>query len=109
MQALIRFFRATDSRIFRVRGNSFPAARFSYLPVWFCFTPRFDWLFTEHDCASMRMPSVAQSILSREFFPTGEVDWRTYPDFVGHKNWMLPLSRWPRRQLDGKNSIKTSD
>ena len=31
--------------------------------------------------------NVAQEIYRENFFPEAKVDWRTYPDFVGHKNW----------------------
>jgi len=27
-----------------------------------------------------------QAIYRENFFPEVKVDWRTYPDFVGHKN-----------------------
>src|SRR5437762_5845297 len=61
----------------------------------------------------MRMPSVAKSILSREFFPTGEVNWRTYPDFVGHKNGLnasavtmaKTSARW--QKLDQSQRLQT--
>jgi nitrate/TMAO reductase-like tetraheme cytochrome c subunit len=29
----------------------------------------------------------AQAIYRANFFPEGKVDWRTHPDFVGHKDW----------------------
>jgi nitrate/TMAO reductase-like tetraheme cytochrome c subunit len=53
----------------------------------------------------------AQSIYRQNFFPEVKVDWRTYPDFVGHKNWNGCFRCHDGKHVtaDGKMSIKASD
>ena len=55
--------------------------------------------------------NVAQAIYRENFFPEVKVDWRTYPDFVGHKNWNGCFRCHDGKHIsaDGKNSIKASD
>jgi nitrate/TMAO reductase-like tetraheme cytochrome c subunit len=55
--------------------------------------------------------NVAQEIYRENFFPEVKVDWRTYPDFVGHKNWngCFRCHDGKHVSTDGKNSIKASD
>jgi len=52
-----------------------------------------------------------QAIYRQNFFPEVKVDWRTYPDFVGHKNWNGCFRCHDGKHLtaDGKMSIKASD
>jgi nitrate/TMAO reductase-like tetraheme cytochrome c subunit len=54
---------------------------------------------------------VAQAIYRENFFPEVKVDWRTYPDFVGHKNWngCFRCHDGKHVSADGKMSIKASD
>jgi nitrate/TMAO reductase-like tetraheme cytochrome c subunit len=53
----------------------------------------------------------AQAIYRQNFFPEVNVDWRTYPDFVGHKNWngCFRCHDGKHVSTDGKMSIKASD
>src|SRR6266498_482063 len=53
----------------------------------------------------------AQAIYRENFFPEVKVDWRTYPDFVGHKNWngCFRCHDGKHVSVDGKMSIKASD
>jgi len=53
----------------------------------------------------------AQAIYREHFFPEVKVDWRTYPDFVGHKNWNGCFRCHDGKHVaaDGKMSIKASD
>jgi nitrate/TMAO reductase-like tetraheme cytochrome c subunit len=53
----------------------------------------------------------AQAIYQENFFPEVKVDWRTYPDFVGHKNWngCFRCHDGKHVSADGKMSIKASD
>jgi nitrate/TMAO reductase-like tetraheme cytochrome c subunit len=53
----------------------------------------------------------AQAIYRQNFFPEVKVDWRTYPDFVGHKNWNGCFRCHDGKHVaaDGKASIKASD
>jgi ABC-type phosphate transport system substrate-binding protein len=53
----------------------------------------------------------AQAIYRQNFFPEVKVDWRTYPDFVGHKNWNGCFRCHDGKHVssDGKMSIKASD
>src|SRR5215471_19874404 len=55
--------------------------------------------------------SVTQAIYRENFFPEVKVDWRTYPDFVGHKNWNGCFRCHDGKHVtaDGKMSIKASD
>jgi len=55
--------------------------------------------------------SVAQAIYREDFFPEVKVDWRTYPDFVGHKNWngCFRCHDGKHVSADGNRSIKASD
>jgi nitrate/TMAO reductase-like tetraheme cytochrome c subunit len=55
--------------------------------------------------------SVAQAIYRENFFPEVKVDWRTYPDFVGHKNWNGCFRCHDGKHVtaDGNSSIKASD
>ena len=45
------------------------------------------------------------------FFPEVKVDWRTHPDFIGHKNWngCFRCHDGKHVSADGKMSIKASD
>jgi NapC/NirT cytochrome c family, N-terminal region len=53
----------------------------------------------------------AQAIQRANFFPEVKVDWRTHPDFVGHKNWngCFRCHDGKHMAADGKMSIKASD
>jgi nitrate/TMAO reductase-like tetraheme cytochrome c subunit len=53
----------------------------------------------------------AQAIYRANFFPEVKVDWRTHPDFVGHKNWngCFRCHDGKHMTADGKMSIKASD
>jgi nitrate/TMAO reductase-like tetraheme cytochrome c subunit len=53
----------------------------------------------------------AQAIYRQNFFPEVKVDWRTYPDLVGHKNWNGCFRCHDGKHVtaDGKMSIKASD
>lgn len=53
----------------------------------------------------------AQAIYRANFFPEVKVDWRTHPDFVGHKNWngCFRCHDGKHTAADGKMSIKASD
>jgi nitrate/TMAO reductase-like tetraheme cytochrome c subunit len=55
--------------------------------------------------------SEAQAIYRENFFPEVKVDWRTHPDFVGHKNWNGCFRCHDGKHVaaDGKMSIKASD
>jgi nitrate/TMAO reductase-like tetraheme cytochrome c subunit len=52
-----------------------------------------------------------QAIYRANFFPEVKVDWRTHPDFVGHKNWNGCFRCHDGKHVaaDGKMSIKASD
>lgn len=52
-----------------------------------------------------------QRIYELNFFPEVKVDWRTHPDFVGHKNWNGCFRCHDGNHVtsDGKLSIKASD
>jgi nitrate/TMAO reductase-like tetraheme cytochrome c subunit len=54
---------------------------------------------------------VAQAIYRENFFPEVNVDWRTHPDFVGHKNWNGCFRCHDGKHVaaDGKKSINASD
>jgi len=58
-----------------------------------------------------RIINVAQTIYRQDFFPEVKVDWRTHPDFVGHKNWNGCFRCHDGKHIaaDGKMSIKASD
>jgi nitrate/TMAO reductase-like tetraheme cytochrome c subunit len=53
----------------------------------------------------------AQRIYRANFFPEVKTDWRTHPDFVGHKNWNGCFRCHDGKHVaaDGKMSIKASD
>lgn len=53
----------------------------------------------------------AQRIYRANFFPEVKVDWRTHPDFVGHKssNGCFRCHDGKHTAADGKMSIKASD
>ena len=55
--------------------------------------------------------NVAQAIYRENFFPEVKTDWRTHPDFVGHKNWNGCFRCHDGKHVasDGKTSIKASD
>jgi nitrate/TMAO reductase-like tetraheme cytochrome c subunit len=52
-----------------------------------------------------------QVIYRENFFPEVKVDWRTHPDFVGHKSWNGCFRCHDGKHVaaDGKMSIKASD
>ncbi len=54
---------------------------------------------------------VAQSIYSANFFPEVKLDWRTHPDFVGHKDWngCFRCHDGNHTAAAGNRSIKASD
>ena len=58
-----------------------------------------------------RIIKEAQAIYDENFFPEVKVDWRTHPDFVGHKNWNGCFRCHDGKHVtaDGKMSIKASD
>ena len=58
-----------------------------------------------------RIIKVAQTIYRQNFFPEVKVDWRTHPDFVGHKNWngCFRCHDGQHVAADGKTSIQASD
>jgi nitrate/TMAO reductase-like tetraheme cytochrome c subunit len=60
---------------------------------------------------SDRIIKIAQAIYRENFFPEVNVDWRTHPDFVGHKNWngCFRCHDGKHAAADGKMSIKASD
>ena len=53
----------------------------------------------------------AQRIYRANFFPEVKTDWRTHPDFVGHKNWNGCFRCHDGKHVaaGGKMSIKASD
>ncbi len=53
----------------------------------------------------------AQAIYRANFFPEQKLDWRTHPDFVGHKNWngCFRCHDGQHNSADGKKSIQASD
>ena len=53
----------------------------------------------------------AQAIYRENFFPEVNLDWRSHPDFVGHKNWNGCFRCHDGKHVtaDGKMSIKASD
>jgi nitrate/TMAO reductase-like tetraheme cytochrome c subunit len=54
---------------------------------------------------------VAKAIYRENFFPEVKTDWRSHPDFVGHKNWNGCFRCHDGKHVspDGKSSIKASD
>jgi hypothetical protein len=54
---------------------------------------------------------VAKEIYHQNFFPEVKTDWRSHPDFVGHKNWNGCFRCHDGKHVssDGKASIKASD
>ena len=52
----------------------------------------------------------AQAIYRANFFPEVKLDWRTHPDFTGHKNWngCFRCHDGNHVAADGKRSIKAS-
>ena len=58
-----------------------------------------------------RIINVAQTIYRENFFPEVKLDWRTHPDFVGHKSWNGCFRCHDGKHVaaDGKASIKASD
>ena len=60
---------------------------------------------------SKAMIQVAQTIYRENFFPEMKTDWRTHPDFVGHKNWNGCFRCHDGKHVtaDGKMSIQASD
>jgi len=54
---------------------------------------------------------VAKEIYHANFFPEVKTDWRSHPDFVGHKNWngCFRCHDGKHTTADGKSSIKASD
>jgi hypothetical protein len=62
--------------------------------------PKLDALITE-----------VQSIYSQNFFPEMKADWRTYPEFTGHKDSVgcFRCHDGNHKSTDGKTSIKASD
>ncbi len=54
---------------------------------------------------------VAEQIYASNFFPEVKLDWRTHPDFVGHKDWngCFRCHDGKHTARDGKMSIKASD
>jgi len=54
---------------------------------------------------------VAKEIYHNNFFPEVKTDWRSHPDFVGHKNWngCFRCHDGKHTTADGKASIKASD
>lgn len=53
----------------------------------------------------------AQAIYRVNFFPEVKLDWRTHPDFVGHKDWngCFRCHDGNHTAVDGQMSIKASD
>ena len=66
--------------------------------------------YPDNAVASAIIP-VAQSIYRENFFPEVKTDWRSHPDFVGHKNWNGCFRCHDGKHVtaDGKSSIKASD
>jgi hypothetical protein len=58
-----------------------------------------------------RLINEAQAIYRANFFPEVKLDWRTHPDFVGHKDWdgCFRCHDGKHQSPDGKMSIKASD
>ena len=58
-----------------------------------------------------RLIGEAQAIYRDNFFPEVKLDWRTHPDFVGHKSWdgCFRCHDGKHTSADGKMSIKASD
>lgn len=58
-----------------------------------------------------RIIKVAQEIYRENFFPEVKLDWRTHPDFVGHKNWNGCFRCHDGKHVtaNGNMSIKASD
>jgi nitrate/TMAO reductase-like tetraheme cytochrome c subunit len=63
------------------------------------------------NAVSGAMIPVAQAIYRENFFPEVKTDWRSHPDFVGHKNWNGCFRCHDGKHVtaDGKGSIKASD
>jgi nitrate/TMAO reductase-like tetraheme cytochrome c subunit len=53
----------------------------------------------------------AQSIYRANFFPEMKTDWRSHPDFIGHKNWNGCFRCHDGKHLaaDGKATVAASD
>ncbi len=53
----------------------------------------------------------AQAIYRSNFFPEMKMDWRTHPDFIGHKDWngCFRCHDGKHASADGNASIKASD
>ncbi len=58
-----------------------------------------------------RIINEAQAIYRANFFPEVKVDWRAYPNFVGHKDWNGCFRCHDGKHLadDGQKSIQASD
>jgi nitrate/TMAO reductase-like tetraheme cytochrome c subunit len=58
-----------------------------------------------------RIINEVQGIYRENFFPEVNADWRTHPDFVGHKNWNGCFRCHDGKHVaaDGKKSIQASD
>jgi nitrate/TMAO reductase-like tetraheme cytochrome c subunit len=58
-----------------------------------------------------RIIAETQTIYRENFFPEVRLDWRSHPDFVGHKNWngCFRCHDGKHQAADGKMSIKASD
>lgn len=58
-----------------------------------------------------QITGVVQAIYRENFFPEVNTDWRSHPDFVGHKNWngCFRCHDGKHVSADGKKSIKASD
>ena len=53
----------------------------------------------------------AQAIYRDNFFPEQKLDWRTHPDFIGHKSWngCFRCHDGQHNSADGKKSIQASN
>jgi hypothetical protein len=58
-----------------------------------------------------KITNVVQQIYRENFFPEVNTDWRSHPDFVGHKNWngCFRCHDGKHVSADGQKSIKASD
>ena len=58
-----------------------------------------------------RIINEVQAIYRQNFFPEVNTDWRSHPDFVGHKNWNGCFRCHDGKHVaaDGKKSIQASD
>ena len=72
-----------------------------------------DSLRKDYPDAAQAKPIIeeAQAIYRANFFPEVKVDWRTHPDFVGHKDWNGCFRCHDGNHVadDGQKSIKASD